>query len=166
MRFHAEHRFPAPPAAVAAVLLDPAFHQSLDLPDVGRPQLVDHADNGDEGMLVLRYEYVGQLDAVGRRLVGDRPLTWRQELRLRRGTGRGELRVAAEAGADRLQAVADIELVAEGGSSVRRVDGELTVRVPVVGRMAERRIVPGFLSRMDVEAAAVAERVRAGPAVS
>jgi len=145
------------------VLLDPLFHQALDLPDVGRPELVERSDDGDESMLVLRYEYVGQLDAVARRLIGDRPLTWRQELRLARATGRGALRVEAEAGPDRLHGGAEVVLAADGDGCVRRLDGELVVRVAVIGKTAERRIVPGFVRRLDVEAEAVADRLRAGP---
>ena len=39
------------------------------------------------------------------------------------------------------------------------VDGELVVDVPLVGAMAERRIVPGLLRRLDIEAAAVDEHL-------
>jgi hypothetical protein len=35
------------------------------------------------------------------------------------------------------------------------LDGELVVAIPGVGRMAERRIVPGLLRRLDIEADAV-----------
>ena len=35
------------------------------------------------------------------------------------------------------------------------IHGELVVAVPGIGRMAERRIVPGLLRRMDIEAQAM-----------
>lgn len=50
-------------------------------------------------------------------------------------------------------------LVAKDGLTLRRLDGELTVAVPGIGRMAEARIVPGLLRRLDLEAAAVARRL-------
>ena len=45
------------------------------------------------------------------------------------------------------------------GSTTRQLDGELVVRVPGVGRMAERRIVPGIVRRLDIEARAVDQRL-------
>ena len=37
MRFHAEHTFRAPKAAVVGVLADPAFALALSLPDLDQP---------------------------------------------------------------------------------------------------------------------------------
>jgi len=45
---------------------------------------------------------------------------------------------------------------------VRRLDGELVVAVPGIGRMAERRIVPGVAARLDIEARAVEDQVGRG----
>ncbi|MGH9207805.1 MAG: DUF2505 family protein, partial [Acidimicrobiales bacterium] len=55
---------------------------------------------------------------------------------------------------------ADVVLTADGSGSVRRIDGELVVAVPAIGRMAERRIVPGLLRRLDIEAEALDDRLR------
>jgi Protein of unknown function (DUF2505) len=48
----------------------------------------------------------------------------------------------------------------DGGGTVRRIDGELVVRAPLIGGTAERRIVPGLLRRLDVEAHALDDRLR------
>jgi hypothetical protein len=37
----------------------------------------------------------------------------------------------------------------------RRISGDLRVKLPLVGSTAERRIVPGLVRRLDVEAAAL-----------
>jgi len=177
VRFHAEHHFAGPAEAVVAVLVDPSFHRQLELPDLSLPEVVDAAADGDETVLHLRYEYVGQLDPIARRLLGDRKLTWLQELRLDRRTGNGRLTFRAEAAPERLNGAADfvVETVAAGGSgesggsaegapngaSVRRLDGELRVAVRPIGGMAERRIVPGLLRRLDIEAYAVDQRLQA-----
>lgn len=153
MDFRTEHRFAAPPAAVAAVLRDPAFHLGLDLPDLGRPEIVDAAPDGSR--LRLRYAWIGSLDPIARRLLGDRPPTWIQEMTLDPVTLTGTLAFAAEADPDRLNGDARVEIVAEGARAVRRIAGRLRVRVPLVGSTAERRILPGLLRRLDVEAAAV-----------
>lgn len=168
MRFHAQHQFAGSAEAVIDVLLDPAFHQQLDLPDLARPDVVESGtDDGGVAVLRLRYEYVGQLDPLARRLLGDRQLTWLQALQVDRRTGRGQLTFAAEAAPDRLRGSGDVTIEDvpvddanhRAHRSVRRLDGDLRVAIGPLGGMAERRIVPGLLRRLDIEAAAVDDRV-------
>ena len=160
MRFSAEHRFTGPPGAVAAVLADPGFYEDLDLPDLSRAQVVEHAEEGPgSARLLLRYEYTGHLDPIALRLLGGSRLVWTQEVRLapdRTGT----LVFRAEANPATLHGDASFSLVPEGEGTLRRIEGEITVALPLVGQMAERRIVPGILARLEVEAAAVDERLR------
>jgi hypothetical protein len=156
--FEVEHEFAAARGAVAAVLCDPAFQTHLDLPDLGRPEVIESSVDGTARLLRLRYEYVGQLDGIARRIVGDRKLTWIQELRLDTATYRGTLSFSAESDPDRLGGSADVVLTTndDDSSSCRHISGDLFVRVPLVGGTAERRIVPGLVRRLDVEAAALA----------
>lgn len=160
MRFTAEHFFPAPPAAVAALLVDPEFMTGVALPDLALPTVVTHT-GGDDARLQLRYEYVGSLDPIAKRVIGGHRLVLIQDLRLDRRTGRGHLTFTAEAAPDRLRARATVEISVAATGSVRRLSGEFSVRVPVVGGTAERRILPGVLRRLDVEAGAVSARLQA-----
>jgi Protein of unknown function (DUF2505) len=161
VRFHAEHRFAGPVGAVIALLVDPAFHRSLQLPDLALPEVVESDTTGNQPRLRLRYNFVGQLDPIARRLLGGRDLTWAQELCIDRTSGLGRLSFAADADPERLHGAADVALEATDGGTVRRVDGELVVVVPLIGGSAERRILPGLLRRLDIEARAVDERLRA-----
>ena len=70
MRFDAEDRFHGSVEAVAAVLADPRFYTELDLPDVARPVLLDHRLEAQRSVAVLRYEFIGRLDPMARRLLG------------------------------------------------------------------------------------------------
>ena len=156
VQFRVEHEFPGARNAVAGILCDPAFHTRLDLPDLSRPEVVEQSATGTERILRLRYEFVGHLDPIARRILAGRRLTWIQELRLDIATYVGRLSFAAEAEADRLHGSADVTLEAlDDARTRRRVAGELFVRVPVVGGTAERRIVPGLVRRLDVEADAL-----------
>jgi len=93
-------------------------------------------------------------------VIGGRDLTWIQALRLDTTTYRGTLTFSAEAAPDRLNGRADLVLVADGDARChRRIAGDLHVRVALVGGTAERRIVPGLLIRLDVEAAALSARL-------
>ena len=165
MRFGVEHDFAAPGAKVAAVLCDPAFHTELDLPDLSRPEVVASSDEGTARMLRLRYQYIGQLDPIARRIVGGRTLAWIQELRLDTETLTGALSFSAEEDPGRLNGAAEVAITAVGGGERcrRRIAGDLHVRVPLVGGTAERRIVPGLVRRLDVEAAALSKELAARP---
>lgn len=156
MRFEAEQRFPGvAPQAIAALLVDPEFEARVELPDLSLPEVVEHRVDGSETILRLRYQYVGELDPIAVRLLGGKKLTWVQELRLDVESGRGTLHFAAEADPKRLHGDAKVTIDGDASRARRRFDGELVVKAPVVGGMAERRIVPGLLRRLDVEAEAV-----------
>jgi hypothetical protein len=156
MRFRAEQRFAGvTPRAVAELLVDPAFETTVDLPDLSRPTVVEHRAEGDTAVLQLRYEFVGHLDPIAQKLLGGRTLAWIQTLRLDLAAGTGDLTFAAEADPKRLYGDATVQLRADGVDTVRTFDGEFVVKAPVIGGMAERRILPGLLRRLDVEADAV-----------
>jgi hypothetical protein len=156
VKFRAEHEFPGSVLGVADILSDPDFHTALELPDLSRPEVVEHTVADARRILRLRYEFVGHLDPIARRLLAGRRLTWIQELQLDTVSGAGRLSFAAEAEADRLYGQATVMLVALGEQRTRRtVAGDLFVKVPMVGGTAERRIVPGLVARLDVEAAAL-----------
>jgi hypothetical protein len=155
--FDAEHEFAGTPHAVALILTDPDFHARLDLPDLSRPEIEAHDASGSRRTLKLRYEFVGNLDPIARRLLAGRRLTWIQTLVLDTETGVGSLAFAAEAEPSRLYGDASIRLEAiEAGRTRRRIDGAFFVKFPLVGGTAERRIVPGLVRRLDIEAEAVA----------
>jgi hypothetical protein len=157
VRFRAEHEFAGTPRAVALILTDPEFHAHLDLPDLSRPEIEAQDTTGSERTLKLRYEFVGSLDPVARRLLGGRRLTWIQTLVLDAETGLGSLAFAAEAEPSRLYGNASIRLEAvDSVGTRRRIDGEMFVKFPLVGGTAERRIVPGLVRRLDIEAEALA----------
>ena len=160
VRFHAEHRFTGSVEAVAALLADPNFYVDLILPDLNQPDVLESRDDGDDAMLRLRYEFAGSLDPIAQRLLGSGRLAWIQEVRVNRSDASGTLRFEAEKDPRRLHGAADFALVASRGGNVRHLDGELVVAIPGIGRMAEKRIVPGLLRRLDLEAEALDDRLR------
>jgi hypothetical protein len=144
-------------------MVDPAFYLDLTLPDLSQPEVLERNENGDVTILRLRYNYVGSLDPLARRLLGSSRLAWIQQTRVDRSADSGVIHFEAERDPGRLHGSADFVFHAGGGATVRRIDGELIVAVPGIGRMAERRIVPGVLRRLDVEAQALEDQLRSGP---
>jgi Protein of unknown function (DUF2505) len=179
VRFHTEHHFHATPDQVAEALCDAAFYRVLDLPDLSEPEVIEQKTSGDTTDLRLRYEFVGGLDPIARRLLGSQRLSWVQEIRVDRSTHSGTLGFEAEKAPRKLHGDARFVLEEEGSETgksrsnergtedrgaqtLRRLDGELVVAVIGIGAMAERKIVPGLLRRLDIEASALDDRLRSG----
>ncbi len=159
MRFQAEHTFTRSEQAVAGLLADPAFYLALTLPDLGQPEILEHGQDGTVASLRLRYEFVGSIDPIARRLIGSDRMSWIQEVRIDRSAGSGALHFEAEKSPKQLHGGATFILTQAAGGCVRRLEGELVVAVPGIGRMAERRIVPGVVRRLDIEARAVNDQL-------
>ncbi len=154
-----EHQLPRSSVAVVAILADPAFYLDLALPDLSRPELVEEREAGGVAVIRLRYQFEGNLDPMARRLIGSGRLAWIQQVRIDRQAATGSLRFEAERDPGRLHGSAEFVIAPEGTGAVRHLDGQLVVAVPGVGRLAERRIVPGILRRLDIEARATDDRI-------
>jgi hypothetical protein len=152
MRFQAEHQFNGSPSEVAALLTDPRFYETLVLPDVSEPEVLESSADAQRSLLRVRYEFTGNLDGMARRLLGKDRLAWIQRVTVEHSTDSGELNFSAEADPKRLHGSAHFELRADDGGCVRRLAGELVVAVPLIGSRAERKIVPGVVRRLDIEA--------------
>ncbi len=161
MRFSSEHRFDGSEQAVLAILSDPEFYVGLTLPDLSVPEVLEHVD-GDEVLVRLRYQFVGSLDPIARRLIGSARLVLIQEVRIDRPAASGTVRLESERDPRRLHGATDFVLSTAGTGTVWRLEGEVVVAIPGIGRMAERRIMPGVVRRLDIEARAVDERLRQG----
>ena len=161
MQFTTEHRFPGSPQQVAALMVDPAFETAVDLPDLSTPEVLEHTEAADGTILRLRYEYTGQLDGLAKRITAGRQLTLVQMVQLEVAAATGQFTLVAEADPGRVHGAATITIAADGAESIRRFDGDFVVKVPLMGGTIEKRLLPGILSRFDVEAAALAARLGA-----
>jgi hypothetical protein len=165
VQFECEHEFAGTVEQVASTMSDPAFQTALDLPDLARPDVIAHDVDGASRRLVLRYRYIGKLDPIAQKVVGNRELAWVQDLRIDVSTGVGVLGFTADGFGGRADGSATVRIVAvvdreAGEAGCRRaIRGEFRIKVPLVGGKAERAIVPGLTRRLDVEAAAVAREL-------
>jgi hypothetical protein len=163
VRFESKHDFTASVVRVATLMSDPDFQTQLDLPDLSRPDVVDFEVDGSNRLLRLRYQYIGQLDSIARRVVGDRKLTWIQALEIDPTAGIGTLSFSAEEDPGRVNGSATVSIVpTDAGCSRRSIAGDFRIRIPVIGGTAERKIVPGLVRRLDVEADALSAELAAG----
>jgi hypothetical protein len=155
--FDVTHDFAAPPDAVAGAMTDEAFVASLRLPDLEAPDVLGRSSDASGTVIRYRYQFVGKLDPIARRILGKDRISWVQNVRVDPSGTRGDLTVTADAHPERLQFSGDYTLTATAGGTSRRLQGTFAIKVPLVGRRAEQHILPGLLRRIDLEADAMRE---------
>lgn len=163
MRFKIDQHIPAPAEVVQAALVDPAFLEHLGtLPKLGRPELLGQRTNGSVMVQRVRYRFVGSIDGAARRFIEAERLTWIEESSHHLTEHRATFRVLPDHYASLLEASGTSRLDASPGGVWRIIEGDLKVRVPLVGGKAERAIVAGLrdhaAAEADVLAAWVAKR--------
>src|SRR5205823_12221153 len=114
VHFEANHDFPGAQARVVELMSDPEFQAHLELPDLSRPVVVAHEVDGTRRLLRLRFEYVGDLDSLARRIVGNRRLTRVQEVDIDAVSGVGTLSFSADEDAGRVHGSAGVVVAASG----------------------------------------------------
>ena len=159
MDFRLEQVFPGPLEVVEAALVDPGFLERLgQLPKLGRPELLDQREEGPLLRQRVRYRFVGDLSRAVTRVVDPARLTWVEELTLDRRSHQSTFRILPDHYGDRLQCTATMQLSPAGDGSTRRLTlGDLTVRMPLVGRRVERAILSGMAEHSEAEVQVMAQ---------
>nr|WP_249420386.1 DUF2505 family protein [Rhabdothermincola salaria] len=137
---------------------DPSLYPGLpELPKIGRPEVLEHRRAGDLVHLDLRYAYVGDLPAAATAFIDPGRLTWVQRTAVDLGRRTSTITLLPDHYPDRLQCAGTFHFAADdsGSGSHRRVQGDLEVRVMVVGGQVERALVSGLEEFLDAEATAV-----------
>lgn len=164
MRFRLEQRFKAEPDAVLAAFVDPDFYRELAaLPNVGEPEVVDIGRDGDVVRMRVRYRFTGELSAAARRVLDPARLTWVDHATIDLADRRAVFELRADYYADRFRCHGAYSIEGTAGATRRIVEGELTVRAPLVGKAVERAIVSGLERHLDDEVTVVERWVRPDP---
>ena len=134
-------------------MVDPEFLESTRLPDVAPPEVLSREESGDTVMLRVSYHYTGSLDSLARRVLRTGDVSWVQETKLDRSTHRTTFTVTPKVHADRFECGGAMQVTDAGDATTLRViDGQLKIKVPLFGNRAEGLILPGLRSRMQREA--------------
>lgn len=153
MRFQVEQRFDAPVAAVLATYTDPAFYEQLvGLPKVGEPQVVEHRADADRVVMMVHYRFTADLPGAALAVIDADKLTWIEESTYDLAAATCRSKLLPDHYPDRLTASATSSFEPAGGGTVRRIDGDLKVRMPLVGGKVERAIVSGLQDHLADEA--------------
>ncbi len=137
-----------PPARAVAVYASPSFYESRD-------QIAVLGAVGHGGAVEVRYKFRGQVSGAVRAVVDPDKLSWLTRLSVMADELRCEWVILPDHYPDRLSSSGRYTFEAEDGGTLVRVEGELQVRVALVGRSVERAIVPGLRNYIQAEVASI-----------
>ncbi|HYH51818.1 MAG TPA: DUF2505 family protein [Acidimicrobiia bacterium] len=163
MRFEISQDFTGPPDAVARIYTDPRFYELLGgMPKLGKPEVLDRREEGSTVHLAVRFRFTGNLSAAVTRVVDPNKLSWVEDSVHDLGRLTMTFRMKPDHYADRLRSEGTARYEPAGNGGTRRVtEGDLAVRVPLVGRSAEGAIVSGLRDHLAAEIVVV-ERLLGG----
>ena len=162
MRFEISQEFTGPPEAVARIYTDPRFYELLgELPKLGQPEVLDRREDGSAVHLAVRFRFTGNLSAAVTKAVDPNKLSWVEDSVHDLDGLTMTFRMKPDHYADRLRSEGTVRYQSARGGGTRRVtDGELAVRVPLVGRSVEGAIVSGLRDHLAAEVKVVERLLR------
>jgi hypothetical protein len=161
VHFQFEQRFSAPPEVLAAAYADPALYVEFEaLPKMEVLEVLDHRADGDRVQLRVRSRFAADLPSAARRVLDPSKLTWVEESTHDLASMAVTFRLVPDHYTDRLRAGGSYRFEASGSGSVRRSEGEVVVRYPIVGGKVERAIVSGLEEHLASEVPVVERFLR------
>jgi hypothetical protein len=154
MRFNLEHRFSAPVDDVELAVLDQAYQELLvDLPNVAE-RAVELQEEREDGSVyrVVRYRFGGNLPGAVERAIGASTVIWDEVGTFRPDRHEWTFEIQPHVFRGRFTCTGRYGFLADGQGTMRALDGELRVAVPIVGGRVERAIHEGLVETMDAEA--------------
>lgn len=140
--------------AVLDALLDPSFVRSLGaLPKLGAPEVLSQARGGAIVTQRVRYAFTGALPAAVTRVIDPNKVTWVEESIYDLDTKRATFRIVPDHYGSKLRCAGTTTFTERADAGTRRrIEAELSVKVPLVGRVVERAIASGLEEHLGAEA--------------
>jgi hypothetical protein len=161
VRFVTQQRFAASVDEVLALFTDPDFYAGLvGLPKLSTPEVIDHRATPGEVRLRLRQRYIGDLPKAALAVVDPAKLSWVEELVFDLDAARATSVLRPDNYADRFRCSGEYTYRADGpDTTLRRLEGEVKIRMPLVGGKVEGALVSGLREHAAAEQALIATRL-------
>jgi hypothetical protein len=161
VKFAIRQAVAVPPARAMAAYGSPAFYEGRPArDDIEVRDVVHHEAKGDRILLEVRFAFTGSVSAAVRAVVDPGKMSWITRTELLLDEGRSSWVVRPDHYPDRLSA-SGIYRFEEGdggpGTCDVEVEGDLKVRVPIVGRSVEKVIVGDLRAYIADEVAGIAD---------
>jgi hypothetical protein len=157
MKFGFEQRWTATVGDVVDLYTDEAFWSSVTgFTKTSAPEVLEITRNGDSAFTRLHWRLAVDLPSQASRFIDPDNVAWVEETTWNVPAATATVGFVPSQGAALLKASAGIEVVADGEDAIRRVKGELHVRIPLLGGKVEHAIVDGIGDHLTEEADVVA----------
>jgi hypothetical protein len=151
--FDIAHLLPADPDTVADVLLDEDFQASLSAVGALRQREVLSQKTATNGTVTRRIRCVLGIDlGAASKFLGDAEPAWVEEARWDPKAMLWSWTIHPEVAEELIESKGTTGVEADDGGAVRRVSGNVKVKVPIYGSKVEGRIVRGLTAAYDEEA--------------
>ena len=145
MKFAIRQAVTVPPARAMAAYGSPAFYEGRPArDDIAVRDVVHHEATGDRILLEVRFAFTGSVSPAVRAVVDPGKMSWITKTEILLDEGRSSWVVLPDHYPDRLSANGSYRFEeGDGGPGTCdvAVEGDLKVRVPLVGRSVEKVIV-------------------------
>jgi hypothetical protein len=161
VKFSVRQAVAVPPARAMAAYGSPAFYAGRPArDDIAVREVVHHEDAGDRVLLEVRFAFTGSVSPAVRAVVDPGKMSWVTQTEILPAERRSSWVVLPDHYPDRLSARGTYRFE-EGdtgaGTCVVEVEGDLKVRVPIVGRSVEKVIVGDLRAYIADEVAGIAD---------
>lgn len=161
MRFDLTQTIAAPVDEVARAYATVELYEALGGTDkLGPPDVLDRTADGDVVTLRIRYQFVADLSPAVTAVVDPKKLTWVERSVHDIGARTVKVTLDPDHYADRLRCSGTYRYDERGDSTVRRVEGDLKVKVLLVAGQVERALVTGLKEHLEAEAPQVEAYLR------
>jgi hypothetical protein len=161
VKFTVRQAVAVPPARAMAAYGSPAFYEGRPgRDDIEVREVVRHEAAGDRILLEVRFAFTGSLSPAVRTVVDPGKMSWITQTEILLAEGRSSWVVLPDHYPDRLSANGTYRFEegdAGPASTDIEVEGDLKIRVPIVGRSVERVIVGDLRAYIADEVAGIAE---------
>ncbi|MBX2796967.1 MAG: DUF2505 domain-containing protein [Myxococcales bacterium] len=149
MKLYVENELPADPATVWEVFDSPEYRERLAARADIQQEILEERTEGNVVIRRIRTEPNRELPAMAAKVLGAKKLSYIQENRYDPDASRLDWTVTLEAMPDRVQVSGSTTCTAlDDGTCHRVVDGDIEVRVRLVGRQIEKAVVAEFEKSM------------------
>jgi hypothetical protein len=131
------------------------------MPNIKAPELLAMEEDGDLVHLRFRYAFSGDLPSAARRVLDPARMTWIHQETIHRTEHRSEFEMIPEYYKDKMICSGGYLLEEKGSDTNQRLEGDLVIRYPIVGRLVEKAILSGLRQHLAQEARLL-ERTRGG----
>lgn len=162
VHLHLEHRIDAPLEIVEAASNDPRFAERLNsLPNVAERTVTSREDRPDGSIdRVVRYRFSGPVPTPVAKAIGD-VISWDEVGRFDPERHEWRFEIRPHVLEDRITCHGRYAFESDEDATLRTVDVDVKVGVPLVGRRVEKIIADSLRANMNAEADLLATYVQA-----